>query len=189
MLNRNYSSRNFFYTENGSSSNKSKYSLSTISTCNTIKLDQSFELDSSSKGKGNFDDSDLDKNMNNLFLSMDYDMETQSEIQKMNNYLINKKKQFNNNYQQKKNRTIKDLCSSMDIDYEEYLDYTNTNPFKKKKFDFYFSPENKMKELKKLENKYNAQFNTILNEMDNKRINAVNNYIKQREFNKKDLWV
>ena len=116
-------------------------------------------------------------------------METQSEIQKMNNYLINKKKQFNNNYQQKKNRTIKDLCSSMDINYEEYLDYTNTNPFKKKKFDFYFSPENKMKELKKLENKYNAQFNTILNEMDNKRINAVNNYIKQREFNKKDLWV
>ena len=71
MLNRNYSSRNFFYTENGNSSNKSKYSLSTISTCNTIKLDQSFELDSSSKGKGNFDDNDLDKNMNNLFLSMD----------------------------------------------------------------------------------------------------------------------
>ena len=42
-----------------------------------------------------------------------------------------------------------------------------------------------MKELKKLENKYNAQFNTILNEMDNKRINAVNNYIKQREFDEK----
>ena len=65
-------------------------------------------------------------------------METQSEIQKMNNYLINKKNQFKNNYQQKKNRTIKDLCSSMDINYEEYLDYTNTNPFKKKNSKFIF---------------------------------------------------
>ena len=46
-----------------------------------------------------------------------------------------------------------------------------------------------MEELKKLEDKYSAQYITILNEMNNKRINAVNNYIKQREFNKKDLWV
>ena len=127
--------------------------------------------------------------MNNLFLSMDYDRETQSKIQKMNKEHIKKKEQFRNSYQQKKNTTIKDLCFSMDINYREYLDYTNTNPYKKKEFFFYLTPKNKMEELKKMEDKYNTQFITILNEMDNERINDVNNYIKQREFNKKDLWV
>ena len=83
MLNRNYSTRNFFFIENGKS-NKSKYSSSTVSTCNTLNVNQSFELDSYSKGKGNNDDNDLDNRMNNLFSSMDYDRETQSEIQRRN---------------------------------------------------------------------------------------------------------
>ena len=64
MLSRNYSTRDFFFKENGKS-NKSKYSFSTVSTCNTMNVNQSFELDSYSKGIGNFDDNDLDNSMNN----------------------------------------------------------------------------------------------------------------------------
>ena len=68
MLSKNNSTRNILYRENGGI-NKSKYSLSTISTCSsTVKLNESFELDTYSKGKTNFDDNVLDKCMNNIIL-------------------------------------------------------------------------------------------------------------------------
>ena len=182
MLSRNYSTRDFFFKENGKSK-KSKCSFSTVSTCNTMNVNQSFELDSCSKGKGNFDDNDLDNSMNNLFSSMDYDMETQSEIQKINNYHSKKRQQFINNYRQKKETTMKDLCCSMDVNYQDYLDFKNP-------FSFLFKTNKiedpkkmkKMEELKKIEDKYNAQYLTILNEIENKRINAVNNYKEQRDI-------
>ena len=180
MLNKNYSTRNFFYTENGNN-NKSKYSLSTVSTCcDTRKLDQSFELDSYSngKGRGNFDDNDLDKNINNLFLSMDYDKETQNEIQKINNYYSKKKNKFTNNFNQKIDPTIKDLCLSMDVDYQEYLDFKNS-----KEIDFFFK-EAQLEEIKKMEDEYYDQYWLIIDKIDKERINTVNNYKKKRD-NKK----
>ena len=61
MLSRNYSTSNFFYTENGNN-NKCRYSVSTVSTCNSLKLNQSFELDPNQKGE--YYDNDLDNSMN-----------------------------------------------------------------------------------------------------------------------------
>ncbi len=85
MLSKNNSTRNFFYTENGNN-NKCKYSRNTVSTCNSLNMNQSFELDFNQKG--NFCDYDLHNSMNNFFCSMDFDNETQSKIKEIKDYYI-----------------------------------------------------------------------------------------------------
>ena len=104
----------------------------------------------------------------------------QSEIQKINNYHSKKRQQFINNYRQKKETTMKDLCCSMDVNYQDYLDFKNPFNFLKK----IEEPQKmkKMEELKKIEDKDSAQYRTILNKLENKRINAVNNYKEERDF-------
>jgi len=197
MLSKNYSTRNLLFKEKASSTtnNESRSPFSSISTCNTIKLNESFELNSYSNGKANFYDNDLDHNLfhftdnniNNLFLSMDYDRETQFEIQKINNFYNNKKQQFMINYQQKKDTTIKDLCLSMGVDYQKYLNYIPIiilPEFKGIKNKCFHNKTN-IEQIKELEEKYNAQYVAILNEIEKERFTAINNYKKQRNFQKR----
>ena len=129
MLSRNYSTRNFFYTENGNN-NKSKYSISTASTCNDLNLDFSFGFDSFPKEK--FYDNDLDNRMNNLFCSMDsfysqekrlkdFDKETQSKINEISDYYCNKKNEFINQFRIKKEKILENYCNSKNLNYQNYL--------------------------------------------------------------------
>ena len=116
---------------------------------------------------------------------MDYDMETQSEIKKINNSYENKKLYFIKKFQQKIQTTMKNLCDSMDVDYQSYLYFKN--PFSNKNsFDYNYQIEKK-KKLKELEDKYNAQYNDVLRLIENERINIINEYKKQRDFKK--VWV
>ena len=184
MLSRNYSTRNFFYTENGNN-NKCRYSVSTVSTCNSLKLNQSFELDPNQKGK--YYDNDLYNSKNNLFCSMDsfysrekeledFDKETQSKISEINGYYFDESCDLFNQYKDKINTILENYCNYQGKNYQEYL---------KNKNDVWFLPIKKMEE--KLYNQFDNQYNSLDNEIENKRNNAINNYKSQRDLQKNEL--
>ena len=190
MLSRNYSTSNFFYTENGNN-NKCRYSVSTVSTCNSLKLNQSFELDPNQKGK--YYDNDLYYSKNNLFCSMDsfysrekeledFDKETQSKISEINGYYFDESCDLFNQYKDKINTILENYCNYQGKNYQEYL---------KNKNDVWFLPIKKMEE--KLYNQFDNQYNSLNNEIKNKRNNAINNYKSQRDLQKnellKNMWV
>lgn len=179
MLNRNNSTRNFFYTENGNN-NKCKYSSSTVSTSNSLNLNQSFEFNSNQKG--NFCDNDLDNNMNNFFCSMDFDNETQTKIKEIKDYYWNKQLHFINQYKIKKDTILRNYCSSEGYDYQYYLD----NKYKKKHI---FGRDN-IKKIKNMEDKLNQQYWEFLDLIENNKNNAITNYKNQRNIYKKNnnLW-
>ena len=184
MLSRNYSTSNFFYTENGNN-NKCRYSVSTVSTCNSLKLNQSFELDPNQKGK--YYDNDLYNSKNNLFCSMDsfysrekeledFDKETQSKISEINGYYFDESCDLFNQYKDKINTILENYCNYQGKNYQEYL---------KNKNDVWFLPIKKMEE--KLYNQFDNQYNSLDNEIENKRNNAINNYKSQRDLQKNEL--
>ena len=184
MLSRNYSTSNFFYTENGNN-NKCRYSVSTVSTCNSLKLNQSFELDPNQKGK--YYDNDLYNSKNNLFCSMDsfysrekeledFDKETQSKISEINGYYFDESCDLFNQYKDKINTILENYCNYQGKNYQEYL---------KNKNDVWFLPIKKMEE--KLYNQFDNQYNSLDNESENKRNNAINNYKSQRDLQKNEL--
>ena len=184
MLSRNYSTSNFFYTENGNN-NKCRYSVSTVSTCNSLKLNQSFELDPNQKGK--YYDNDLYNSKNNLFCSMDsfysrekeledFDKETQSKISEINGYYFDESCDLSNQYKDKINTILENYCNYQGKNYQEYL---------KNKNNVWFLPIKKMEE--KLYNQFDAQCNSFYNEIENKRNNAINNYKSQRDLQKNEL--
>ena len=184
MLSRNYSTRNFFYTENGNN-NKCRYSVSTVSTCNSLKLNQSFELDPNQKGK--YYDNDLYNSKNNLFCSMDsfysrekeledFDKETQSKISEIEEYYFYEFIDLSNQYKDKINTILENYCNYQGKNYQEYL---------KNKNDVWFLPIKKMEE--KLYNQFDNQYNSLNNEIENKRNNAINNYKSQRDLQKNEL--
>lgn len=184
MLSRNYSTSNFFYTENGNN-NKCRYSVSTVSTCNSLKLNQSFELDPNQKGK--YYDNDLYNSKNNLFCSMDsfysrekeledFDKETQSKISEIDDYYFDESCDLSNQYKDKINTILENYCNYQGKNYQEYL---------KNKNDVWFLPIKKMEE--KLYNQFDNQYNSLDNEIENKRNNAINNYKSQRDLQKNEL--
>ncbi len=184
MLSRNYSTRNFFYTENGNN-NKCRYSVSTVSTCNSLNLNQSFELDPNQKGK--YYDNDLYNSKNNLFCSMDsfysrekeledFDKETQSKISEIDDYYFDEIIDLFKQYKDKINTILENYCNYQGKNYQEYL---------KNKNDVWFLPIKKMEE--KLYNQFDNQYNSLNNEIENKRNNAINNYKSQRDLQKNEL--
>ena len=191
MLSRNYSTRDFFYTENGNN-NKSKYSVSTASTCNNLNLNQSFELDSFPKGK--FYDNDLDNSMNNFYCSMDsfysqekrlkdFDNETQSKINEINNYYSNKKKEFIKQFQIKKDTILENYCKSKNLNYQEYLEYKNMDSIFLILLGF-----GDIKEMDaKLDTQFKGQYETFLKEIENKKNKTINYYKNKRDIEKKRL--
>ncbi len=184
MLSRNYSTRNFFYTENGNN-NKCRYSVSTVSTCNSLNLNQSFELDPNQKGK--YYDNDLYNSKNNLFCSMDsfysrekeledFDKETQSKISEIDDYYFDEIIDLFKQYKDKINTILENYCNYQGKNYQEYL---------KNKNDVWFLPIKKMEE--KLYNQFDNQYNSLNNEIENKRNNAINNYKSKRDLQKNEL--
>lgn len=196
MLSRNYSTRDFFYTENGNN-NKCKYSVSTASTCNNLNLNQSFELDSFQKGK--FYDNDLDKSMNLLFGSMDsfyseekrlddYRNEIQSKINEMeskineiNNYYSNKKEEFIKQFQIKKDTILENYCKSKNLNYQSYLENQKRKKNKKNLISFcpLFGDIERMES--KLNSKFKGQYDAFLNEIENKKNKEINYYKEEIE--------
>ena len=178
MLSRNYSTRNFFYQENGNN-NKIRYEFSTFSTCNSLNLDKSSELDRYKKEK--FYDNDLANRKKKFFCNIDtdqsqekeledFDNETNSKINEINDYYSNEKKQFKYQYETKINEIIKNYLHGNGIydDDDDEDDY-----FLEKKY--------------KLKNKYNSQCDAFLEEIEIKRKKVIEKYKKKRNFQRNQL--